>query len=196
VQVKTVDDLAAVVRRAQQLDAEAFEWLVDAYSSRLYGFLYRLTGRSEDAEELVQDVFVRLVRAIRSYEHDGRFEAWLFRIATNLARDRIRRRIRAPEICSLEALEERPNRRSDWERLGDLSGPSPEAATELAEDLGRLEHCLARLASPEREVILLRHYARLSFAEIAEAMSTPVGTALARSHRGLAKLRRWMESSE
>ena len=190
-----MDDLASVIRRAQQLEASAFEWLVNAYSGRLYGFLYRLTGRGDDAEELVQEVFVRLVRMISQYEHDGRFEAWLFRIAANLARDRIRRIIRAPEISSLDAGEDEDSDRSVWRRLGDLSGPSPDGALELAEDVDRLQRCLARLSQPEREVILLRHYSGMSFADIAEAMGTPLGTALARSHRGLAKLREWMESS-
>ena len=190
-----MDDLASVIRRAQQLEASAFEWLVDTYSARLYGFLYRLTGRADDAEELVQEVFVRLVRMISQYEHDGRFEAWLFRIATNLARDRIRRITRAPEISSLDAGEDEESDRSVWRRLGDLSGPSPDGALELAEDVDQLQRCLARLPQPEREVILLRHYSGMSFADIAEAMETPLGTALARSHRGLAKLRKWMESS-
>ena len=194
--MKTVDDLTSVIGRARRLDASAFETLVDAYSGRLYGFLFRLTGRRDDAEELVQEVFVRLVRMIPSYEHDGRFEAWLFRIATNLARDRIRRITRAPEVSSADATEEEDDGRSVWERLGDLSGPSPEVEAELAEDVDRLQRCLAKLSQPEREVILLRHYTRMGFAEIAEAMGTPLGTALARSHRGLAKLRRWMESSE
>ncbi len=194
--MKIADDLSQVIRRAQQLDASAFESLVDAYSPRLHGFLYRLTGRPDDTEELVQEVFVRLVRMLPQYEHDGRFEAWLFRIATNLARDRIRRITRAPDISSLDDARDQRDERSAWERLGDLSGPSPTEAVELAEDVDRLQRCLAKLSQPEREVILLRHYARMSFAQIAEAMGTPLGTALARAHRGLAKLRQWMEASE
>ncbi len=73
-----LDDL---IRRARQRDSAAFETLVEIYSPRLYGYFYRLTGRREDAEDLLQEVFVRVVRMIGRYEHENRFDAWLFRIA-------------------------------------------------------------------------------------------------------------------
>ena len=191
--MKTADELSDLIHRAQRLDADAFEQLVDAYAPRLFGFLYRLTGHRDDAEELVQEVFVRLVRVLKQYEHDGRFDAWLFRIATNLARDRIRKLTRSPEIASLDVAETGSEGTSVWDRLGDLTSPPPEQRIEVEEDAGHLEGFLAKLPQAEREVILLRHYTRMSFAEIAEVMGTPLGTALARSHRGLAKLRQWME---
>ena len=83
--------LSDAIRRAQARDAAAFDELVDAYSGRLYGYFYRLTGSRHDAEDLLQELFVRLVRMIGDYQHDGRFDGWLFRIATNLVRDRVRR---------------------------------------------------------------------------------------------------------
>src|SRR5262245_33368522 len=88
--------LADCIRRAQRGDAAAFDLLLELYAGRLFGFLYRLTGSRPDAEDLMQEVFVRLVRTIGAYAHDGRFEAWLFRIASNLVRDRVRRAMRAP----------------------------------------------------------------------------------------------------
>ena len=88
-----------------QLDRGAFETLVARYSPRLFGFLLRFTADRDDAEDLVQEVFVRLVRTIGDYQHDGRFEAWLFRIAANLARDRGRKISRSPKILSLNGPE-------------------------------------------------------------------------------------------
>ena len=88
--------MAAVVKRAQGLDYDAFETLDEEYPVRLDGFLCRLTGRRDEAEDFVQEVFVRVVRAISQYEEDGRFEAWIFRIALNLARDRDRQAGQAP----------------------------------------------------------------------------------------------------
>jgi len=76
----------------------------------------------------------------------------------------------------------------------DRRAVEPEAL-ERREDTDRLQKCLAKLPSVEREVILMRHYGELSFAEIAEYTAAPLGTVLARAHRGLAKLRQWMESS-
>ena len=85
------DQIADLIARAQQRDPAAFDAIVQAYSVRLYGYFYRLTGVSHDAEDLLQELFVRLVRRIGEYQHDGRFDAWLFQIATNLVRDRLRR---------------------------------------------------------------------------------------------------------
>lgn len=191
------EDLSTTIRRAQQLDPAAFESLVDAYSSRLYGFLYRLTGDRDDAEDLVQEVFVRVVRTIARYHEDGRFEAWLFRIATNLARDRVRRLRRRPEAASLQPVEgEDDAGRNPWDQIGDPSGLPPSQPLDLAESVDSLQEAMAELNEPEREVILLRHYTGLSFAQIAEAMGTPLGTALARAHRGLRKLREIMEAED
>jgi len=189
------DVLAALVDRAKSQDPAAYDALVEHFGPRLHGYLYRLTGSCVDAEDLLGDLFVRLVRMIGSYTHDGRFEAWLFRIATNLARDRVRRARRASVTLSLDA-ESSGNGQDEgglsWENLADISRQPPEAPLELREQVDRLQQAVARLPEAEREVILLRHFSGLSFAEIAEAMGTPLGTALARAHRGLGKLRTLM----
>jgi len=181
--------LADVIRRARQGEAEAFDELVDAYSARLYGYFYRLTGGHHDAEDLLQETFVRLVRTIDRYEHDGRFDAWIFRIATNLVRDRVRRARRAPRP---------PDRRSPGvddaplEELPDADADEPGDRLHKAEQIDQLQQAIDRLPEAEREVILLRHFSQMSFKEVAGLMGTPLGTALARAHRGLAKLRELM----
>ena len=156
-------------------------------------FFCRLLGRRDEAEDLTQEVFVRVVRRIDSYSEQGRFDAWLFRIAANLARDRVRRDQITPSTMSLDA-EERDDP-DDVEPSGRMRVVPPDRAMENADDADRLQGAIARLPVPEREVVLLRHYGQLSFAEIAEYMGTPIGTALARAHRGLRKLREWMEPS-
>jgi len=183
------EDWASVVLRAKGLDAAAFEEIVDAYAGRLYGFFQRMLGGREEAEDLVQEVFVRVVKAIAEYREEGRFEAWLFRIAGNLVRDRLRREPRESALG---------NREGNWEgNRQQALGISTDACLSLErrEDVDRLQKCLTKLPSVEREVILMRHYGELSFAEIAEYTAAPLGTVLARAHRGLAKLRQWMEST-
>ena len=183
-------DWAAVMRRAKNQEAEAFDEIVDAYAGRLYGFFHRMLGRREEAEDLVQEVFVRVVKGIAEYREEGRFEAWLFRIAGNLIRDRGRREPRETAIGM-----------GGDDNAVDLETPTDRHASgvrdnlEHREDVDRLQKCLAKLPSVEREVVLMRHYGELSFAEIAEYTAAPLGTVLARAHRGLAKLRQWMESS-
>ncbi len=189
-------ELVSIVGRARNRDIDALERLVDRYSARLYGFLFRMTGNPDDAEDMVQEVFVRLVKSIVHYEEDGRFEAWLFRIAANLARDRGRRQKRNPVVGSID---------EDWTETADERTeprawiaprvPSPDLRLTLTEEIVRLQAALNRLPTEEREVVMLRHYTDMSFAEIAGMMGSPLGTALARAHRGLAKLRKWMESS-
>ncbi len=191
------ESLAEVIAGAKRGDAGAFDTLVDEYGGRVYGFVFRLTGSRHDAEDLVQEVFLRLVRTIARYEHDGRFEAWIFRIAANLVRDRVRKVRRTP-------TQESGDR--DWSggegesstRFGDTPSDTPASDASLShrEDVERLNEAMARLPDGEREVILLRHFSQLSFKEIAELMQTPLGTALARAHRGLARLREMMTGPE
>jgi RNA polymerase sigma-70 factor (ECF subfamily) len=186
--------LADLIRRAQARDPGAFDGLVDAFGVRLHGYLYRLTGSRDVADDLLQEVFLRVVRMIDSYQHDHRFEGWLFRIATNLVRDRVRRIGRAPMELSIDSPgPDGGGQDGVWAEPGDASVPSPDAGLQLADDVDALQRGLAMLPEAEREVIMLRHFSDLSFADIAEAMGTPLGTALARAHRGLAKLRKIMD---
>lgn len=182
----SADELADLIRRAQARDAAAFDALVDRYSARLYGYLYRLTGSRHDAEDLLQELFVRVVKMIGRYEHDGRFEAWLFRIATNLVRDRVRRTRTTLGLPTTAADNELTG------FAGDGEAADPSRRMEAAEAADRLQQALSRLSEAEREVVMLRHFSDLSFKEIAEMMNTPLGTALARAHRGLGRLRQLM----
>jgi RNA polymerase sigma-70 factor (ECF subfamily) len=181
---------AELLRRARQHDPEALTALVDQYSPRVYALLYRLTGSRDVADDLLQDTFLRVVRTIGEYEESGRFEAWLFRIAANLARDRVRRSRRRGVTASLEAF--------DPEVLpvrADRTADNPEARLAGHEASEHLAAGLEQLSDPEREILMLRHYSELSFREIAEVLGIPIGTALARAHRALGRLRAWMEQA-
>lgn len=178
-----------VIARAQRHDPEAFDALIDAYSARLYGYFYRATGRRAEADDLLQELFVRLVGTIGRYRHDGRFEPWLFRIATNLLRDRIRRLQTSQK--ALEPHRDGKQDHLDVERAVDPRSAPPDVLQQR-EQVDRLQEAIARLPEPERAVILLRHFSQMSFRDIAELMETPLGTALARAHRGLTRLRELM----
>ncbi len=187
--------LAQIIRDAQRGEPTAFDRLVELFAPRIAGFLFRMTGSRQDSEDLAQEVFLRLVRMIGVYEHDGRFEPWLFRIAANLARDRIRRAARTPGFIG-----ESDSSGLDGNgggRLRELPAglASVDAGLVLTEELDELDAALARLPEAEREVIMLRHFSEMSFKEIAAVTGTPLGTALARAHRGLAHLREIMAAS-
>jgi len=179
-------ELEDVLRRAARRDPEALETLVDLYSPRVYGLLYRLCGSRDAAEELLQETFLRVVRTIDRYEHTGKFEAWLFRIAANLARDRARQGRRRGSMASLDespvdAELSSPDRMS--------TDAEPQRRLMQKEACDRLLECLERLTHPEREILYLRHFSGLSFQKIAEILEVPLGTALARAHRALKRLR-------
>lgn len=183
------EPLDRAIRGAQQGDGASLDWLIEHFASRIYGFLYRMTGSQPDAEDLMQEVFVRLVRMIGVYQHDGRFEAWIFRIAANLARDRLRRLRRGPRfVGSLPAPDEGENTCG----AHPVSEPAVDAGLLHAEEMSELGIALAKLPDAERETVMLRHFSQMSYKEIAEATGVPLGTALARGHRGLNRLRQLM----
>jgi len=162
-------------------DADAPVERLVALAPRVYGFLMRLVGERNTAEDLAQETLVRALRGLATYRPEGKFRAWVFRIATNVARDWLRRRPREPAL-GLEA---------DSEAL--LTGPvgrepTPDVRLNRSETAARVEVALARLSQPDREVLLMRYYGEMEFKDIARTTGEPLGTVLARAHRALAKL--------
>lgn len=185
--------LTRVIGRVQDGESAALDELVDAYFPRVYGFVAKMVGPGPDAEELTQEVFLRVVRTMDSYHHDGKFTAWVFRIAANLVRDRVRRRKRENDLFAADPGRADDDYEDPISRTAD-DGPAPSQPLETGEDLARMRWALDQLGPVEREAIMLRHYSDLPFKEIAEVMSCPLGTVLARVHRGLKHLRNLMES--
>jgi len=181
--------LRATIASAQAGSAEGYRTLLEAYGPRLYGYFYRATGSHHDAEDLLGEMSLRLVRRLKAYGHRGRFDQWLFRIAANMVRDRIRRIRTKPSRVSLSAED------SSGTALADkLPGKAvPVEAGLMAADISQqVNAALARLDATTRQMILLRHFGHMSFKEIAEIFDRPLGTVLARVHRGLGSLKRIM----
>lgn len=181
--------LAKIVERCQKGDASAFEWIVRDFGPRIFSFLLRMVRHRELAEDLTQDTFVRALSSINRYDHRDRLSSWLFRIAMNLVRDHVRKIQRRGPTISGDSV--------DGEQgavLAILPAETAAADERLsgAEDRRLLHAAMAELTPEYREVIVLRHYSGLSFKEIAAILDCPLGTALARMHRGLAKLRQLM----
>jgi len=175
-------DLTRLVNLAKAGQRQAVEQVVDLYAPRLFGLLYRMTGSRPDAEDLLQETFVKMLRGLGNYREDGRFEPWLFSIAANLARDWLRRQGRSPVTAST-------GRDEDAAPSLTFAGPGPEQTLARAEQLDLLQQAVNELSPAEREIVSLRFFAQMSFKEIAEALQVPLGTALARAHRALGHLR-------
>jgi RNA polymerase sigma-70 factor (ECF subfamily) len=155
----------------------SWEQVVDEHSGRVYRLAYRLTGNQHDAEDLTQEVFVRVFRSLDRYQ-PGTFEGWLYRITTNLFLDLVRRRKR----IRFEALPD------DAERV-----PSSVAAPERAYDdklLGPdVQEALDALPADFRAAVVLCDIEGLPYDEIARILDVKVGTIRSRIHRGRAQLR-------
>lgn len=181
--------LQAVILAAQSGESGAFRELLDAYGRRLYGYFLRATSSHHDAEDLLGEMMLRLVSRLGRYDDRGRFEPWLFRIAANMVRDRIRRAKSNPPPTSLSGDGEYGSALSDQILADDEEVDKGLLAAETSLEL---QAALEKLDATTREMILLRHFGQMSYKEIADLFQCPLGTALARVHRGLKALRRMM----
>jgi RNA polymerase sigma factor (sigma-70 family) len=177
------------VDEGQPVQAAAAEWtppswdeVVRDHSARVYRLAYRLTGNTHDAEDLTQEVFVRVFRSLSSYT-PGTFEGWLHRITTNLFLDMARRRQR----IRFEGLGE-----ETAARLGD-GGPSPAQAFDDRHLDTDIQAALKALAPEYRAAVILCDIEGLSYEEIAAALGIKLGTVRSRIHRGRAQLRAALE---
>lgn len=184
-------ELQAQILAAKHGRPEGYQFILSTYGSRLYGYFLRFCGDGHEAEDLLGDLMLRLVRMLGKYDERGRFEPWLFRIAANLVRDRIRRRKAAPARVAAA-----PEPADETDLVDNLPAPAePVDGRLLAEEANaQVMAALNTLDDGTRQMILLRHFAEMSFAEIAEVMDCPLGTVLAKVHRGLKTLRGRLES--
>ena len=174
-----------LVEACQAGEASAFDVLVARWEDKIRGAAYRFLGSEEEAKDVAQEAFLKAYRALSTFKREARFSSWLYQIATNLCRDRLRRR-RTRAAVSLEELEE--------------TGPvivetKPGAHEQLQQlDLARLvRRAVHALPEEQREVVILKEYQGLTFLEIAQALDVPVSTAKTRLYRGLGQLRLQLE---
>ena len=177
-----VDDaqLQTIVTDCQAGSENAFSRLVDIYATRCYGYFYRATGNSAVSNDLLSELFMKLVERIGSFK-GGSFEKWLFTVASNIFRDYLRRQYRQKKLLKAKAdeLAIQPTQK----------GVDTEISDQLQTQLAKLDPDIA-------ELIVLRFYGQLSFKELAEIRSEPIGTTSSTVHRGLKKLRELMGTGD
>lgn len=174
-------------------DAAAFEALVDRYSGDLYALLYRLTQNAEEARDLTQDTFLRVIRSIGGFRGQSELRTWLYRIAVNESRNRYRwwKRRRRDSTISLDAT----IGDSDTAIHETLSGPSadPEQETLAHEREYALKAALLELPEVYREAVVLCDIEGLTYDETAAALGIGLGTVKSRISRGREELRRRLQ---
>lgn len=159
-------------------DEAAFRELVERWERPVFAFLQRMLGTREEAQDLTQETFLRVYRAADRCQPSGQFRSWLFRIAGNLARSRLRRRALVRWLPF---------------ELGRMEPASPEPdaqrALETEEASGELRHAIARLPDRQRQALVLKQYEEMSYREIAETMGTTTGSVQMLLHRAMTALR-------
>lgn len=183
--------VAALVERCLSGDASAWEEIVNLYQRRIYNVCYRFAGAAEDAEDLTQEVFIRMYRTLKSYDASkGALITWVTTIARNLLVDHFRRSKQERLTDSLEAA---PAGDQDAltlsEQLPDL-GPSPDAGLQTQETQRVVHQALQKLSPELREAVILRDLQDMDYREIAAVLRVPEGTVKSRINRGRAELAR------
>ncbi len=171
-----------IARALKRKDAEFIGRVVSQYHCRLLRYLFYWTSRREQAEDLVQETWLRVLEHAGQYNGRLRFEPWLFSIARNLAIDHLRKQQRASGKAS-----DAPGDGADL----NLPAPdfeSPFFAAARSEDAKRIATALGALGPIYREALLLRFQEDLSLAEIAQVAGAPISTVSSRIHRGLSML--------
>jgi RNA polymerase sigma-70 factor (ECF subfamily) len=176
---------AAIARGLKRHDAELLDQLIETYQHRLMRYLMFLTGRREVAEDLFQEVWIRVLRRGSQYNGKARFDTWIFTIARNLVIDLSRKRTMASldEMCDGgEDSGARP-----FEIVQD--GPSPLEQFQYRENASQVATVLLALDESYREVLTLRFHEEMSLEEIATLTRAPLSTVKSRLYRGLAALK-------
>lgn len=168
-----------LVVRCLQRDEVAWQLLVERHSRRVLNIAYQFTGRRDEAEELAQEVFLRVFRSLHQFDLTTHFVPWLVRVSRNLCIDE--HRSRAREKAALVADEVDPERTED-------TGASPYRNLEEKELEQRVRRGLAELGEELRTALVLRDLQGLSYSEIAEVLHLAVGTVKSRIHRGRLEL--------
>ena len=169
---------------------KSFEILLSRHKSRIYTAIYLFVKDQSLAEDIFQEVFIKIINTLRQgrYNHEGKFLQWALRIAHNLCVDNFRRDKRRPHVSPTEEF--------DVFNIISLSDESAEQTIMRSQSHDRVRKLIDQLPAEQREVVILRHYADMSFKEIAQLTRVSINTALGRMRYALINIRRMVEEKE
>lgn len=190
-------DLAdqAVIERARSGDGDAFRLLVERHSRALFRLSFRLTGNESDAEDVVQESFLRAYRQLGKFDGRANFGTWLYRIAANCALDLVRARSRRGERGLETGASEGGMRDVSNDPLlqSPSSDPGPDRLAMSGQVRERLAAAMEELSAAERTAFVLRHFEGMCIEEVSRALGCQTGAAKHSVFRAVQKLRRALE---
>ena len=185
---------ALLVRRCIAGDAVAWDEIVQRYHRRIYNICYRFAGSPDDAQDLTQEVFIRMYRTLNSYDVGrGAFMTWVTTLTRNLLVDHFRKTKHDRLTDSLDATaSDHPDAMPLSERIPD-EGPPPDSGVQSRETYDAVHLALQKLSPELREAVILRDLQDMDYREIATVLKVPEGTVKSRINRGRAELARLLQ---
>lgn len=186
--------VALLVRRCIGGDAGAWEEIVQRYHRRIYNICYRFAGSGDDAQDLTQEVFIKMYKTLNTYDSErGGFMTWVTTITRNLLVDHFRK---TKQDRMTESLDSAPSEREDAmplsERIEDKAAP-PDAQVRSREAGEAVHQALQKLSPELREAVILRDLQDMDYREIATVLKVPEGTVKSRINRGRVELARLLQ---
>lgn len=192
--MEDVQIVQGLIRRCVNGDAAAWEEIVQRYHRRIYNLCYRFAGSADDAQDLTQEVFIKMYRTLDSYDVErGAFMTWVTTMTRNLLVDHFRKHKQDRVTDSLDAV---PSEHEDAMPLSDKiedKGPSPDTHVRAGEAQSAVHEALQKLSPELREAVILRDLQDLSYSEVATVLKVPEGTVKSRINRGRAELARLLQ---
>ena len=189
--MEDVQIVHGLIRRCVSGDAAAWEEIVQRYHRRIYNICYRFAGSSDDAQDLTQEVFIKMYRTLDSYDVErGAFMTWVTTMTRNLLVDHFRKHKQDRVTDSLDAA---PSEHEDAQPLSDkieYKGPAPDSQVQSGEAQSAVHEALQKLSPELREAVILRDLQDFSYQEVAAVLKVPEGTVKSRINRGRAELAR------
>ena len=185
---------ALLVRRCIAGDAVAWDEIVQRYHRRIYNICYRFAGSADDAQDLTQEVFIRMYRTLNSYDVGrGAFMTWVTTLTRNLLVDHFRKTKLDRLTDSLDTTaSNNPDTMTLGERIPD-DGPAPDLGVQSRETRDAVHQALQKLSPELREAVILRDLQDMDYREIATVLKVPEGTVKSRINRGRGELARLLQ---
>ncbi len=176
------------IEKCQQGDRDAFVHLIALYEKKILNHCYRMLGNLADAEDATQEVFVKIFRFIKSYTGQSAFSTWIYKIASNVCLDYVRKHRRHQK--DTVSIHQQNKEGEEFFLSIEDDGPSPYEKTKANEAQEKLAEALSQLSDEQKQVIILRDVDGFSYEEIAKILNTAPGTVKSRINRARQNLQK------
>ncbi len=187
------DQEKALISKVKRGDVDAFEQLFEGYYKKVYNIALRMIGNHDDACELAQEVFIRIYRSIGGFKEESQLSTWIYRIATNVCLDELRRRKNRKIVSMDEDIKLEDNQ---LKRQLEDHKPTPDIIAERNETREAIKEAILQLPEHHRTMIIMRDIQGLSYDDIAKILQTPEGTVKSRINRARQALKKLLVNNK